>query len=125
METVTTGAAKPEMDNQKAPCACNFRVFSDEEKKRHSELMRKIDAAVAETRELPDGYGFHLLQQELSMTEVAEWIGYERHCCPFFHFELELQPNQGDLWLNLRGGADVKEFLRPDVERRAVFEPKF
>jgi len=86
--------------------------------------MHKIDAAIIETRELHDGYGFQLGQEGVAITEVAEWISYERHCCPFFHFELELQPDQGSLWLNLRGGANVKEFLRHDVERRTVFEPK-
>src|SRR5436305_6659028 len=104
METVT-GVIPAKADTQKVPCACNFRVFSDQEKRRHSELMHKIDGAIADTRELPDGYGFHLLQEKVSITEVAEWISYERHCCPFFHFEVELQPNEGDLWLNLRGGA--------------------
>ncbi len=125
MESGKMAVAETQTENQQVPCACNFLIFNNQEKQRHSELMRKIDGAIAATRELPDGYAFHLVEQKISIIEVAEWIGHERHCCPFFHFEVELQPNRGELWLKLRGSSEVKEFLRPDVERRTVFEPKF
>jgi hypothetical protein len=124
MESATEPERSTQETNETTPCACNFRVFSAEEKKRHSELMRKIDAAIVDTRELADGYGFHLQSEAITITDVAEWITYERHCCTFFHFEIELRPNHGSLWLNLRGGTEVKDFLRSDVERRTVFEPK-
>jgi len=87
--------------------------------------MRKLDEATLETTELADGYAFKLQPAAVAITEVAEWITYERLCCPFFSFEVELQPENRELWLRLRGGEKVKEFLRPDVERHAVFEPKF
>ena len=119
----TTTVTKSE--KEESPCACNLHVFNQVEKQRHSELMRKLDEATLETAELEDGYGFKLRVNVVTVTDVAEWITYERLCCPFFSFEIELQPENRALWLRLRGGTKVKEFLRPDVERHAVFEPKF
>lgn len=110
---------------EETPCYCNIHVFSETEKKRHSELMQKLKDATLETIEAADGFAFRLEPKSVSILEVAEWITYERHCCTFFNFEIELQPNGRALWLKLGGGENVKEFLRPDVERNAVFEPKF
>lgn len=108
-----------------AGCSCNFDVFDGPEKERHSQLMTKLDDAMGDTVELPDGYAFQLNREAISLTEIAEWISYEHRCCPFFTFELELQANGGALWLKLRGSEDVKRFLRPDAEQNTVFEPKF
>jgi hypothetical protein len=87
--------------------------------------MNKLDKAMSDTVELPDGYAFRLNKEAISLTEVAEWITFEQRCCTFFTFELELQANDGPLWLKLRGNEDVKEFLRPDAEQNTVFEAKF
>jgi hypothetical protein len=106
-------------------CSCNFGVFEEAEKERHSQLMNKLDEAMSDTVELPDGYAFRLNKEAISLTEVAEWITFEQRCCTFFTFELELQANDGPLWLKLRGNEDVKEFLRPDAEQNTVFEAKF
>jgi len=106
-------------------CSCDFGIFEEAEKERHSQLMTKLDAAMGETVELRDGYAFQLNKEAISVTEVAEWITYEQRCCSFFAFEIELQANNGPLWLKLRGDENVKEFLRPDAERNTVFEPKF
>jgi hypothetical protein len=43
---------------------------------------------------------------------IAAFISYERLCCPFFHFNLDVEPNQGPLWLSITGAIDIKEFLQ-------------
>ena len=125
MDSPVTHDTVAEPSQQESPCVCNLHVFSQEEKKRHSELMRKLEQATLETMEIADGYAFRLNPEAVTITDVAAWITYERHCCPFFNFEIELQSGNKALWLRLCGGTKVKEFLRPDVERNAVFEPKF
>jgi hypothetical protein len=42
---------------------------------------------------------------------AARWASYERRCCPFFVFELELGPDEGPLWLRVTGGPGIKEFI--------------
>ncbi len=110
---------------QESPCVCNFHVFSDTEKQRHSELMQKLKDATIETTETADGFTFLLKPEFVAVTEVAEWISYERHCCSFFNFQIELQSQDSRIRLRLYGGSKVKEFLRPDVEHNSVFDPKF
>lgn len=125
MDPSVSGQTVMDSTQSETPCACNLHVFDKEEKKRHAELMHKLDEATLGTVELADGFEFRLDPRDVEITDVAEWITYERLCCPFFNFEVELQSGNNALSLRLRGGDKVKEFLRPDVERQAVFEPKF
>ncbi len=40
-----------------------------------------------------------------------EFITAERECCPFFRFELIVEPDDGPVWLRLRGSDEVKAFV--------------
>jgi len=44
--------------------------------------------------------------------DIAEFIVYERLCCPFFDFELAVEQDSNRLWLRLRGQEGIKEFIR-------------
>ena len=46
---------------------------------------------------------------------LAEFIGRERLCCPFFHFEIVVEANGGSIWLRLMGGEDVKTFVQDNL----------
>ncbi|HEY2359975.1 MAG TPA: hypothetical protein VGK36_02585 [Candidatus Angelobacter sp.] len=100
-------------------------MFSEIEKQRHSELMQKLKDATIETIETANGFTFLLKPELVAVTEVAEWINYERHCCSFFNFQIEIHAEDPRIRLQLYGGTKVKEFLRPDVEQNTVFDPKF
>jgi hypothetical protein len=94
---------------------CNAKALGKAERQRYNELIAKLATARIETQELQDGYGFRLKSPEaVSLVEVAEWISYERRCCPFFHFEFELLEDGGPLWLKLRGSEGVKPFIRAE-----------
>jgi hypothetical protein len=45
---------------------------------------------------------------------VASFIRYERLCCPFFHFSLEVEPDQGAIWFSITGAVDMKAFLQSE-----------
>jgi hypothetical protein len=95
---------------------CNLNVFKPPERTRHRTLIAFLKAAVTEQTELPDGYGFRLSRPSISVEQLAEWVALESRCCPFFDFQLELEPQpQGQLWLRLRGGEGVKEFIHFEV----------
>ena len=66
--------------------------------------------------EVPDGYTFHIPAPDALLGPIAEFLAFERHCCPFITFELDLAPNQGPLSLRLRGPAAFKEFLREEID---------
>lgn len=89
--------------------ACNVTGLTGEERARHRELSRALFASVRERRELSDGYGFRMPSVDL-MT-LAEWVAFERRCCPFLTFEIEQTRDQGPLWLRITGSEGVKPFI--------------
>src|ERR1700690_3318437 len=81
---------------------CNLKAFTPAERTRHSALSRQIQQAKVETIELANGFAFRFQGGAISLADLAEWVSAERKCCPFFDFEIELQGNNGPLWLKLR-----------------------
>jgi hypothetical protein len=93
---------------------CNVHTFTASERLRYNELTRKLSEARAEVRELPGGYAFRVLREKLPLNELAEFISLESRCCPFFDFAVELERDNGPLWLKLQGGEGVKPFIRAE-----------
>lgn len=96
--------------NDESPLACDLTAISRGEREHHISLTRGMLASVQELRELPDGYGMRLPPNML--LTAAEYISRERLCCPFFNFNLEIEPDGGALWLRMTGRAGVKEFIQ-------------
>ncbi len=99
---------------RESPFACNVKALDRAQRERWMELIQKLGAARQEVRELPDGYAFRFPADSKTVLEVAEFIGYERLCCPFFDFELAVEREGGPLWLRLRGREGVKDFIRSE-----------
>jgi hypothetical protein len=95
---------------------CNASALNKAERERYRQLLQKLALARIEVQELSDGYALHLKREIVSLPELAEWIGFERKCCPFFAFEIHLQANGGPLWLKLRGSEGVKPFIRAEFD---------
>ncbi|MBA2521484.1 MAG: hypothetical protein H0V24_17655 [Chloroflexia bacterium] len=79
---------------------------------RSDELRRQLFGAVTEVRELPDGFAFRFPESDDVRTKLFEFVGTERGCCSFFRIELHFEPELGPIWLQLRGGDGVKDFVR-------------
>ena len=93
---------------------CNFKALSTKERARHVLLTLEIERARVETIELANGFAFRFQDGTVSLANLAEWVSAERKCCPFFDFEIELQGNNGPLWLKLRGKDGVKTFMQSE-----------
>jgi hypothetical protein len=61
--------------------------------------------------ETPDGYCFAFPAEADGVRDLLAFILSERDCCPFFTFELGFPSPHEFVWLTLRGGKDVKEFV--------------
>jgi hypothetical protein len=94
--------------------ACNMAGLTGEERARHQELSRSLFASIRERRELPGGYAFRMPPVELM--GLAEWVSFERRCCPFLTFEIEQTRDQGPLWLRITGSDGVKPFIVEEFE---------
>jgi len=92
--------------------ACELSALTRDERVHHRQLTDQLLAAVVERAELKHGYGLRLPPSSLPL--VAEWVGLESRCCPFFDFELALAQDHGPLWLRITGVEGVKAFLRAE-----------
>src|SRR5271163_2137629 len=93
------------------PIACDLGAISASDRPRYSELRRMLAASVTGKRELPEGIAIQIATERMALAQLAEWISFERKCCPFFEFRIDVAPDSGPLWLSLTGRPGVKEFL--------------
>jgi hypothetical protein len=99
------------MSSSPSAIACNLGALSSAERERRVALAQAVVGRAFSVQELPDGYALQLPATSSVAHESLEWLLLERRCCSFFRLELELEPQEGSLWLRLRGGPGVKEFL--------------
>jgi hypothetical protein len=95
---------------------CNLQAIPKEQRAAHEEITQRIFAAIQEIRELPTGYALRLPNESAMLYNIAAYISNERLCCPFFHFVLDVEPEQGEVWLQLTGNVDIKPFMRGLVD---------
>jgi hypothetical protein len=108
MKKMKDGAMK------ESPFACSVSGISAERRPRYMALVKKLDSTKQEVRELADGYAFRFSVEASTIQDLAEFIAYERLCCPFFDLEIVVEREGGPAWLRLRGREGVKEFIRTE-----------
>ena len=91
------------------PVAC--LLTPDDRRLRGDEIVRPLLAGYQEARQLPDGYALRFPGDEDWASRLLAFIAGERACCPFFTFELIFEPQQGPIWLHLRGPEGTREFV--------------
>jgi hypothetical protein len=102
------------------PIACDLTVFDKARREEHTGQFFKVVLGMAKTsRELPDGFAFAYPSDPAFFVRMAEWITNERKCCPFFTFELALEPDGGNLWLRMRGPDGTKEMMKSSLAAMA------
>jgi hypothetical protein len=94
-----------------SPLACNLDAISISDRPRYGELRRMVAAAITGKRELPDGIALQIATERMALGRLAEWISFERKCCPFFEFRIDVAPKSGPVWVSLTGPTGVEEFL--------------
>ena len=91
------------------PVACTLSAA--ELRERGDEVVAPLFARVQRMEETPDGYCFAFPAEAEGVRDLLEFILSERDCCPFFTFELGFPSPHESVWLTLRGGEGVKEFV--------------
>ena len=98
--------------NENQSLACDLTAIPSDVREAHVITAPQLFAAAQEVQELPNGYAVRFLNEPGRFMGIAKFIENERLCCPFFNFGLDIEPNNGPLWLRLTGGAGVKEILQ-------------
>jgi hypothetical protein len=78
-------------------------------------LTKELVSKHLEIKELPDGYGLRFPHDRLLFAAVSEWAPLEQLCCPFLTLTVELQYDQGPIWLKASGREGVKDLLRTEL----------
>jgi hypothetical protein len=93
---------------------CDLNAIQADQRDKHQFTAQQLLATVEHMRELPDGYALRL-PAATSLIKLAEFISLERRCCPFFKFVVEVEPQNGPIWLHLTGAEGVKQFVAAEV----------
>jgi len=92
------------------PVVCNMLAIPADQRADHEARAHDLfGRAVVEQRELPDGYAFCIDAADYEL--AAAFVANERRCCAFLHFQLDLAPAAGPIWLRMTGAAGAKEAL--------------
>jgi hypothetical protein len=94
--------------------ACNISAMTGEERARWSALLERLDTQKQEVLELSNGFAFRFPADSETIRAIAEWITYERVCCPFFDFCLKIENKNDAVWLSLTGDEGIRDFIRSE-----------
>jgi len=110
------------MKSQETDFACDLTVLDEQEREQFASDTEAIFAAMQEMRELENGFAFRFLNHPGQLVQVAKFIERESQCCPFLHFNLEVEPSDGPVWLQVNGAEGTKDFLRAELEQIQTLE---
>lgn len=102
------------MKNENTTFACNPSALDQEQRARYAVLTKQLFSARRDIRELSDGYEVGFAADSQTIKGLAEFITYERLCCPFLNFEMAVKGE--DLSLKLTGAEGVKGFLKTELK---------
>jgi hypothetical protein len=93
--------------------ACGLNA-TDQVRSRRA-LIKELQDAIQETRELPIGYVLRFPGDERWCQQLVDFIAFERACCPFLSFELKFAAFGGPIWLQVVGPPGAKDFIRREA----------
>jgi len=93
------------------PLACGINALNAREQGRRETLIEEL-MPKAQVEELADGYQLTWTGDATTYGKLAEFIGYERRCCPFLDFELRVSGPDSPVTLLLRADEETKQFIK-------------
>ena len=100
--------------NSDVPLACNIDVFTPIQRDLHLQNTLQLVQAVHGVDQVENGYEFTFPNQTELISKIAEFIIYERMCCPFLKFTLQVNSNSEPVSLLLTGPEGTQAFLRAE-----------
>lgn len=103
-----------------APLVC---TLTTEERTTRATKVDDLFGGILGVEELADGYALEFPSASPWPGRVLDFVQEERSCCLFFTFELAFLPNQGPIWLSIRGREGVKPLVGEWLSRQNVDLP--
>lgn len=98
-------------ETAKHPETVACRLVGREFMLRKEAIGQELFGHAEQIEELEDGFAFRFPEFDPWANRILDFISVERECCPFFRFELIVEPNEGPVRLTLRGSDEVKAFV--------------
>lgn len=113
--------SKPErqMERNQSKFYCNSKALAPEERAEHHRRTEKLMKLRKETVETAKGYELQFDPQTVTLAELAEWVGSESKCCPFFDFHIDLEAQGHLLCLRLTGEDGIKAFIEAEFHLKS------
>jgi arsenate reductase len=103
------------METKQSPLACDMTAIPPRQRETHLSASRELFTQIRQTQELSDGYQFQFADQPDLLKRLAEFVSLEQLCCPFLSFAIEIEAENGPVWLRLTGREGVKAFIREEI----------
>jgi hypothetical protein len=104
-----------EFDSQEPLFACNMNAIPSDVRPAHEALATQMFGSVVKRDELANGYAFHWPLSSENLQNAALYISNERLCCPFFTFNIHVEPGKETFALSLTGQPGVKAFILAEL----------
>lgn len=101
--------------SSQSPIACDLSALDSDARAEHGQISEAVLGSVTNIRERPGGYAFRLPTETEMIQEAAVFIARERQCCPFFDFTLEVERDEGPVWLSISGREGVGQYIEDSV----------
>ena len=95
--------------------ACDVTAIPQDHRQLHIDTSKQLFSRIQEFRELENGYEFRLPGAADVILKLAQFISLEKLCCPFLNFVVEVEQDDGPVWLRLTGRDGVKAFIREEI----------
>jgi hypothetical protein len=79
---------------------------------RRQMLVGSLFKYVTEVQDIEDGYAFRFKRSELLTRRVADYLLFESQHSPHLTFMFIVEPDDGALWLQVRGPEGGKDRMR-------------
>ncbi len=98
------------------PIACTLSPAALNARK--ANLLNVLLRRANERRELPDGYRLRFAPEGDVLSVIAQAVDAERQCCRFLRFTVTVEPDDGQISVDLTGPAGTREFLAAMFDER-------
>jgi hypothetical protein len=91
------------------PIACELTPAELEA--RRQGLLQELLAQATDCVPLSDGFRWRFAPSTEVLMAAVKTIDAERQCCRFLKFALTVEPDAGEVWLEVTGPDGTREFL--------------
>lgn len=102
------------IDNHTEQLVC--KLIGAEKMKKKELLKTEIFSQVKGIDELENGYILKFEDKDDILLKLTDYLMIEKECCPFFIFDLNIQPNSNGISLKITGQEGAKDMLKPLIE---------